>query len=96
MEGICKHKIEFVIVSERPNNYWLPPESVCFESLRRIYPSAFRLVHEEPRFRIFKFVPEYFEAGSAGNFVSKLPTPLLCGPGWRLEVLEEITSQSTK
>lgn len=59
IEGIRRHHVEFIVISERRNNYWLPPESNCFASLLRAYPNAFRLVHEEPRFRIFKFVPDY-------------------------------------
>jgi hypothetical protein len=56
MEGIRKHKVEFVIVSERRHDYWLPPEKVCFEVLRRTFPSAFRVVHEEPQFAVYKLV----------------------------------------
>jgi hypothetical protein len=59
MEGIRKYKVEFVIVSDRHQySYWLPPESVGFESLLRSYPSAFRPAHEESRFAVFKFVPD--------------------------------------
>jgi hypothetical protein len=59
MEGIRKHQVEFVVISNRSVNYWLPSERVCFDSLLRTYPNAFQLVHEEPRFRVFEFVPEY-------------------------------------
>ncbi|HEY1374909.1 MAG TPA: glycosyltransferase family 39 protein [Candidatus Binatia bacterium] len=56
MEGIRKQKVEFVIVTERRQNYWLPPESICFDSVYRAYPKAFELVHEESLFRVFKVV----------------------------------------
>jgi hypothetical protein len=56
MEGIRKQKVEFVIITERRQNYWLPPENICFDSVYRAYPEAFELVHEEPLFRVFKVV----------------------------------------
>jgi hypothetical protein len=59
MDGIRKHKVEFVIVSVRHYSYWLPPESVCFESLLHTYPDAFQLVHEESQFAVFKVVSEH-------------------------------------
>jgi hypothetical protein len=59
MEGIRKYKVEFIIVSDRRiYSYLQPPESVGFESLLRVYPSAFRLVHEEPQFKVFTVVPK--------------------------------------
>lgn len=63
MKGIRDHNVELVIVSERPDNYFLPPEDVCFESLSHSYPGAFSLVHEEPRFKVFKFIFEHSVAG---------------------------------
>jgi len=57
MEGIRKYHVDFVIVNERENSYWLPPEQDCFAPLFSAYPRAFRLVHEGPRFRIFEIIP---------------------------------------
>jgi hypothetical protein len=54
MEGIQRHRVEFVIVHRRETTYWWPPEEICFEALSRAYPEAFRLVHEGPRFSIFE------------------------------------------
>ena len=56
MEGIRKHKVQFIILSERLYSYWLPPESIPFEALSRLYPHDFQLVHDEPLFKIYKFV----------------------------------------
>ena len=59
MEGIRKHKVEFIIVTSRGNSYWLPREQDCFAPLVTTYPNSFRLVHEGPRFRIFEVVPDF-------------------------------------
>jgi hypothetical protein len=64
MNGIHRHKVEFVIISKRAISYWLPPENVCFDSLLRTYPSAFYLVYEEPKFSVYRFVPENSRVGS--------------------------------
>lgn len=54
MDGIRKHKVEFVIVTSREVSYWLPPDQDCFEPLVSSYPRAFRLVHKGSQFRIFE------------------------------------------
>jgi hypothetical protein len=60
MEGICKYKVEFVIVStNKKYSYWLPPEKECLEVLARAYPRAFQLVHEEPGLEIFRVIPDF-------------------------------------
>jgi hypothetical protein len=59
MEGIHKYNVEFIIVNERGNSYWLPPEQDCFQSLARRYPGYFQLVHQEPRLKIFAVVPDF-------------------------------------
>jgi len=58
MEGIHKHKVAFVIVSDRQNSYWLPPEQECFRLLLAAYPEDFRLVHAGPHERIFALVTD--------------------------------------
>jgi len=54
MDGIRHHGVEYVVVTDRVNSYWLPPEGKCFDELTRAYPGQFRLVHEEPRLKIFR------------------------------------------
>jgi hypothetical protein len=49
MEGIRRHGVEFVVVTDKKESYWLPPDQDCFEALASAYPRAFRLVHEESR-----------------------------------------------
>lgn len=54
MEGIQKHKIDFVVVVRRENSYYLPSDDDCFAPLLEAYPDAFRLVDQAPEFRIFQ------------------------------------------
>jgi hypothetical protein len=54
MEGILKHKVDFIIVVPRESSYYLPPDDVSFAPLLTAYPDAFRLVHQAPAYRIFQ------------------------------------------
>jgi hypothetical protein len=54
MDGILKHKIEWIIVVDREDSYWLPPDYDCFAPLAHAYPDAFHLVHRGPSNRIFQ------------------------------------------
>jgi len=54
MEGILKHRVEFVIVVRREHNYYLPSDDDCFVNLLTTYPDAFRLVSQTPAYRIFQ------------------------------------------
>lgn len=53
MDGIRKHKVEFIIVVEN-STYWLPSDVACFQGLLSKYPEAFDLVYHAPRFYIYK------------------------------------------
>jgi hypothetical protein len=56
MEGIQKHKIEYVISVSREDSYYLPPDDDCLAALQAAYPAALQLVESGPDFRIFKTV----------------------------------------
>ncbi len=56
MEGIRKYGVQLIVINERTWSYWLPPEEDCFAALARAHPTAFRLVAEGPRFRIFEVI----------------------------------------
>ena len=56
MEGIRKYHVDWVIVTVKDYNYWLPSEPDCFEPLLREYPGEFQLAHEGPQYRIFAVV----------------------------------------
>jgi len=54
MEGIQRNRIEFVVVVQRENNYYLPPDDDCFTPLLTAYPGAFRMVYQAPEIKIFQ------------------------------------------
>jgi hypothetical protein len=53
MEGIARHKIDFVIVVHREDPYYLPPDDECFAKLLATNGDGFHLEFEAPGFRIF-------------------------------------------
>jgi hypothetical protein len=54
MEGIQKHKIDFVIVVTRDNSYYLPPEEDCMAALLPAYPNEFDLAYQSAGFKIYR------------------------------------------
>ncbi len=54
MDGILRHKVNFVAVVRRNYNYYLPPDDDCFGPLLAAYPDAFHSVYESPAFRVFQ------------------------------------------
>ena len=56
MDGIARHKIDFVIVVHRENPYYLPPDDLSFAKLLAAYRDDFRLEYEAPGFRIFRVI----------------------------------------
>jgi hypothetical protein len=54
MDGILKHKVDFIVVVRRENNYYLPPDDDSFASLLAEHPNAFRLIYQAPKIRIFQ------------------------------------------
>jgi len=56
MHGIRKHGVKYVVVVDRPFNYYFPPDPVCFDLLYRVYPSAFRLVQIEGQMKIYEVI----------------------------------------
>jgi hypothetical protein len=57
MDGISRHKINFVVVVQRKFNYYIPSDDDSFNPLQTAYPGAFQLVHQGPEFRIFQVTP---------------------------------------
>ncbi len=56
MEGILKHKVNYLVVVRRQSSYYLPSDEDCFAPLVAAYPDAFRLVEQGSEFRIFQVV----------------------------------------
>jgi len=65
MEGIRRHAVDFILVIDRSEDYFLPPERVCFEALFRAYPESFRLTYHEPRFSLYEVLHQ--DSGSASH-----------------------------
>jgi hypothetical protein len=47
MDGIRRHHVGVILVVHHPQNYWLPAEDACFQSLLQAYPGAFHLAHQD-------------------------------------------------
>jgi hypothetical protein len=54
MEGIRKHHIGYVVVIDRDQYYYLPPETTCFDLLNKAYPRAFRLAEAGDHVKIYE------------------------------------------
>jgi hypothetical protein len=54
MKGIRRHRIGLVLVTHLSENYWSPPEDVCFQFLLQAYGEAFHLSHQGPNDQIFE------------------------------------------
>jgi hypothetical protein len=57
IDGIRKHKIDYLVVIRRQYSYYLPEDEVCFAPLFKAYPDTFQLVYEAPDIRIFRVQP---------------------------------------
>jgi hypothetical protein len=57
MDGIAKYHVDWVVVVEREDSYFLPADDACFARLEETYPGAFRLVHRGPNNRIYQVTP---------------------------------------
>jgi hypothetical protein len=53
MQGIRRLKVDYVIVVHRRFSFYLPPDDACFAPLVAAFPNAFRLLVDDPGFRIF-------------------------------------------
>ena len=54
VEGIQRHKIDYVVAVKRRFIYYRPPDDDCIAALLAKYPSALRLIEQTPEFRIFQ------------------------------------------
>jgi hypothetical protein len=71
MEGIQKHKIDYLVAVKRWNSYYRPPDDDCIAALLAKYPSALRLIQQVPDFRIFQATrngnPEFHLGANSNN-----------------------------
>lgn len=54
MDGIRKHKIDYVVVVTREDSYYLPPEEDCMVRLFDAYPGTFELVQQGAGFKVLR------------------------------------------
>jgi hypothetical protein len=65
MEGIVKHRINFVLVVQRETFvYYRPSDNDCFAPLLKEYPDALRLIYQVPEFRVYQVVTTARPLGS--------------------------------
>jgi hypothetical protein len=57
MDGIRRHEVNVILVVHHVDNYWLPSEVACFQSLLRSYGDAFRLVYRGIDSWVYEVVP---------------------------------------
>jgi hypothetical protein len=58
MDGIREHHIAYVVIVERGFNYYLPPETVCFNLLYAAYPADFHLAETIGPVKIYMVLPD--------------------------------------
>ncbi len=63
--GIHRYAVDLIIVTDGRLEYWLPTDRSCFDRLYAAYPDAFRLVHEDPTYRIFSVTEAHHVSPSA-------------------------------
>jgi hypothetical protein len=56
MQGIRSMKIDYIVVVNRPYNYYFPPDGISIAALIAAYPNALELVQQTPEFRVFRVV----------------------------------------
>ena len=56
MDGVRRHHVGAILVVHHKNDYWLPPEDQCFQSLLQVYPSYFVLKHQGPDNWVYEVV----------------------------------------
>lgn len=67
MQGIRRHGISYVVVADRsPDDYYLPPDPVCFARLQAQFPGAFRLVFGDQRVEIYQVVKQHAADARSG------------------------------
>ncbi|HVN37762.1 MAG TPA: hypothetical protein VMW19_06240 [Myxococcota bacterium] len=54
MEGIRRHGVQWVVVTDKNWSYWLPKESDVFQGLLAAHSEAFQLEAAGPRWRVFR------------------------------------------
>jgi hypothetical protein len=85
MSGIRRLGISYVVVIDKDDGYFFPPERDCFADLLRIHPANFRLVHHGPGNHIYQVIGVKPNRGGnctglTGNDVRKVGTRMISLP----------------
>jgi hypothetical protein len=70
LDGILRHRVDYVVVSTRDNSYYLPDDEYCFDHLLASHGREFHLVLQRPNLRIYRF-----DANESAR-THELPPPL--------------------
>jgi len=54
LEGLRRLGVRYVLVIDRDDSYYLPPDEVCFDIVERAYPNTFRLAVQLGQARIYE------------------------------------------
>lgn len=57
MDGIRRYKVNVILVVHHENNYWLPSEVACFQSLLKLRGDAFRLLYRGSDSWVYQVLP---------------------------------------
>jgi hypothetical protein len=55
LDGILRHRVDYIVVSTHENPYYLPDDDSCFAHLLLNHGREFHLVLQRPNLRIFRF-----------------------------------------
>jgi hypothetical protein len=66
IDGIRKHKVDYLVVIRRESSYYLPEDDVCFAALVQAYPDSFHLIYQASDIRIFRVQPSNSNRPAAG------------------------------
>ena len=73
LDGILRHRVDYVVVSTHENPYYLPDDDYCFAHLLLNHGREFHLVLQRPNLRIFRF--DASESARTGDPSPPVRTP---------------------
>jgi len=66
MQGILRHKVDYVIVIKHIDPYYLPDDDYCFDRLLAKHRDSFRIVFQDSNLRIFQVKRDLTGKATAG------------------------------
>lgn len=95
MQGISRHKVDYVIVIKHTDPYYLPDDDYCFDRLLANHRDAFRIAFQDSNLRIFQV--ERNLPGRGGNSPSRTWGPFhhFLPAGRRAPAIDRVQSPIT-